>query len=140
MDGFCPRKRERGLRIETFQGELLAYDLDRHQAHCLNGAAVTVWSAADGATTVEQIAARVAEVHGGSADLDLVWRALAELDAAHLLETSLADASVDESRRRALAAIGWAAAIPLVLSVAVPDPAYAQSIGPTGPSGDSVFG
>src|SRR5688500_9301909 len=32
-----PHKRERDLRGEEFQGELLVYDLRSHQAHALNG-------------------------------------------------------------------------------------------------------
>jgi len=129
VKGFQPKKRENGLRVEEFQGEVLVYDLDRHSAHCLNGAAARVWQHADGTATVEQIAATIAE--GREADVDLVWRALSELDAANLLATPLASAPIDESRRQMMATLGWAAAIPLVLSIAVPEPAFAQS-GPTG--------
>jgi hypothetical protein len=135
MDRFCPKRREAGLRIETFQGELLAYDLDRNDAHCLSGPAVTVWEMADGTATVEDIAARLAQTVGGPLDVDLVWRTLAELDAAHLLDRPLADAGVDSSRRQALLKVAWAAAVPLVLSIAVPEPSFAQSVGPTGPTG-----
>jgi hypothetical protein len=135
MDRFCPKRREAGLRIETFQGELLAYDLDRNEAHCLSGPAVTVWEMADGTVTVDQIAARLAETVGGAPDVDLVWRTLAEIDAAHLLDRPLAEAGVDQSRRQALLKVAWAAAVPLVLSIVVPEPSFAQSVGPTGPTG-----
>jgi Coenzyme PQQ synthesis protein D (PqqD) len=136
---FHPKRRQHSIKVEEFQGEVLVYDLDRHRAHCLNGAAVTVWRLCDGSTAVAEIAAAVAREHGGEADEDLVWRALTELDEALLLDTPLERAEdIDVSRRRALAKIGWAAAIPLVLSITVPEPALAQSVGPTGEFTDST--
>jgi hypothetical protein len=130
-----PRRRQRGLRIEEFQGEVLVYDLGRHRAHCLNGLAAQVWQHCDGATSIAEIARHVAPP-GSAPDEDLVWRALVALDDAKLLETPLE--RTDESRRRLLAQAGWAAGIALVTSITVPEPAFAAS-GPTGPTGAFEF-
>ncbi len=129
MPDFVPKKREHGLKVEEFQGEVLVYDLDNHRAHCLNGVAVSVWNELDGTRSVEDIARRIAATQRAQPDEDLVWRALNELDGASLLETSLEAAVIaDRSKRQTLAKIGWAIGIPLVLSIAVPEPAFAQSI------------
>jgi len=127
MARFRPKKRDQGLRVEEFQGELLVYDLERHNAHCLNGIAAAVWQQADGTASVDEIAARLAEAEGGRPDVNLVWRALSELDAAFLLATRLDDAPLDDDRRQMMKKLAWATAIPLVLSIAVPEPAYAAS-------------
>jgi hypothetical protein len=134
MADFHPKRRQDGIRVEEFQGEVLVYDLERHSAHCLNGVAVAVWRLADGRSSVDQIAHRIANEYGGDRDEALVWRALEELAGASLLDTPLPSAAVDTDRRRLVGQLGWAAAIPLVLSIAVPTPAFAQS-GPTGPQG-----
>jgi hypothetical protein len=130
---FQPKQRLQGLKIEEFQGEVLVYDLDTHRAHCLNGVAAEVWRLSDGVRTVADIAARLALQQDSEPDESLVWQALTELEAAALLDTRL-PLPTDPSRRSALAKIGWAAGIPLVLSIAVPSPAYAQTAGPTGPA------
>ena len=127
MNEFHPKKRLRNVRVEEFQGEVLVYDLDNHRAHCLNGVAARVWNLCDGTRSVAQIAAAVADDPTAPADEALVWSALTELDAASLLDTPIDIAADEPSRRSAIAKIGWAAAIPLVLSIAVPEPAYAQS-------------
>ncbi len=127
MKNFYPKRRQRGVKVEAFQGEVLVYDLDRHGAHCLNGIAVDVWEHADGSVTVSEIAGRIAAARSTEPDEALVWRALEELDGANLLDTPLTEDAVDPARRRMMAHLGWAAAIPLVLSISVPTPAFAQS-------------
>lgn len=129
MNEFLPKKRLHSVRVEEFQGEVVVYDLDNHRAHCLNGMAATIWNLCDGTRSVSDIAAAIAdEPTTPASSEEIVWTALTELDAAGLLDTPL-DAGVPDapSRRSAMAKIGWAAAIPLVLSIAVPEPAYAQS-------------
>ena len=129
MNEFHPKKRLHSVRIEEFQGEVVVYDLDNHRAHCLNGIAATIWNLCDGTRSVAQIAEAIAdEPTTAASGEELVWTALTELDSASLLDTPI-DAGVPDapSRRSAMAKIGWAAAIPLVLSIAVPEPAYAQS-------------
>lgn len=125
MKTFNPKRREEGIQVEVFEGEVLVYALEQHTAHCLNGIAVRVWNLADGTQSVADIAARIAADQGTEADEALVWRALEELDRSKLLETSLADLPADLSRRHLVA---WTSAVPLVLSIAVPTPAFAQSV------------
>jgi hypothetical protein len=129
---FRPEQRDRALKVEEFQGEVLVYDLESHRAHCLNGVAAQVWRLCDGTATVTDIARAVALARDAEPDEALIWQALTELSEASLLTTPLPAPELDLSRRNALAKIGWAAAIPLVLSIAVPTPAYAQTAGPTG--------
>ena len=109
---------------------MLVYDLDQHDAHCLNGIAVSVWQLADGTLSVGEIAARIVAA-GTEADEAVVWRALEELEKASLLDAALPTDTASMSRRRMVGQLGWAAAIPFVLSIAVPKPAFAQT-GATG--------
>lgn len=126
MKRFSPRRRRKGIRIEEFQNEVLVYDLDRHDAHCLNGVAASVWQLADGTLSVEEIAARL-EAAGTETDEAVVWRALEELEKASLLETALPTDTATLSRRQMVGKLGWAASLPFVLSIAVPKPAFAQT-------------
>jgi len=132
MKARAPRKRQHGLKVEEFQGELLVYDLERHEAHCLNGIAASVWQLCDGATSVSKMAKQIAKDQGAKPDEDLVWSALVQLEKAFLLDAPLEPSSpADRERRRALTKLGWSAGVPLVLSIAIPEPAFAQT-GPTG--------
>lgn len=134
MNEFKPSRRQADLRIEEFQGELLVYDLRNHRAHSLNGIAASIWNTCDGTASVQEIAARVASTSGSAVDEAVVWQALTDLDTASLLDTAVDRKQHEPSRRQALTQLGWAAAIPIVLSIAMPNPAYAQT-GPTGPTG-----
>jgi hypothetical protein len=128
MKQFSPKRRRQGIRVEEFQNEVLVYDLDRHDAHCLNSVAVSVWQLADGTLSVEEIAGRLAAA-GAEPDETVVWRALEELEKASLLETPLPTDDATLSRRQMVGKLGWAAALPFVLSIAVPKPAFAQTGG-----------
>jgi hypothetical protein len=128
MKQFRPARRQHGIKIEEFQNEVLVYDLDRHDAHCLNSVAVGVWQLADGSLSVEEITARL-QAGGSDADEAVVWRALEELEKASLLDTALPTDSATMSRRQMVGTLGWAAALPFVLSLAVPKPAFAQTGG-----------
>lgn len=125
-----PLKRHRGVNTETFADELLIYDVDRHRAHSLNATAARVWRECDGKSTAADIARRLAEQQVERMTEDVVLEAFDELDRAHLFEYSGGDRVADPSRRGALLKLGWAAAIPLVTSIAVPNPAFAQTSGP----------
>ena len=133
MPLYRPARRDTDLRIEDFHNELLVYDLRSHRAHSLNPIAAAVWRACDGTKDVAAIADAVSQTSGTAADEAVVWQALEALDAADLLDRRF-NRSADPSRRRVLTQIGWAAAIPLVLSITIPTPTHAQS-GPTGPTG-----
>ena len=126
MNDARPLKRER-VNTENFSNELLVYDVDRHRAHSLNATAARIWRECDGQSTAADIAGRLASE--GMTE-DVVLEAFAELDRAHLFETALVERVSDPSRRSAIMKLGWAAGIPLVTSIAVPNPAFAQTIGP----------
>jgi len=138
MNEFKPSRRQANLRIEEFQGELLVYDLRNHRAHSLNGIAASIWNTCDGTASVQEIAARVASTSEWPVDEAVVWQALADFDKASLLDTPVERKLDGPSRRQALTQLGWAAAIPIVLSIAMPNPAYAQT-GPTGATGAQEF-
>ena len=134
-----PQKREADVRIEEFLGELLVYDLRAHRAHSLNATAAAIWRACDGTATVEEIAARATAATRTPLDESLVLHALNDLAGASLLDTPIDVEVPDASRRRALTQLAWAAAIPLVLSIAMPTPSYAQT-GPPGATGPGPTG
>jgi len=127
-----PTKREDGLIVVTVDDEVLVYDLDRHQAHCLNCAAAFVWRHCDGQTSVDQLAEAVRRELNGEIGDQFVWYALRRLRGSRLL-TDSRDEPFREApwtRRdlvRRLAAAGIAATVlPTVMSVVVPTTLYAQ--------------
>ena len=105
----------------------MVYDPATHTAHCLNSTAAFVFRAADGRTTVPEIAARLSKATGVEADEGVVWASLERLDGANLLEEHPPSQPALPSRRRALRKVGLAAAAltPAVISLVVPTPAEA---------------
>jgi len=122
-----PLQRTEGLVVRELSGELIVYDRQRHQAHCLNPTAAHVFRLCDGRTTVEELARRLGQELGGPAHLDLVWLSLQRLERAHLLEPLEAPAGVRrQSRRELVRRLGLAAAVlPVVATVLAPTPAQA---------------
>ncbi|MBS1824092.1 MAG: PqqD family protein [Acidobacteria bacterium] len=121
---------KKGITIEELPGEIIAYDLGSHRAHCLNRSAVEIWRCCDGTMTVEEIASRLHQQIGLPKDPELVRLGLEQLKAARLLEVESVEPAADPppsrramSRRHSLAAM----AIPVVTSIAVPTAAMAQS-------------
>src|SRR5579862_460857 len=118
-----PLARTDGLIVEELQREVLIYDQQTDEAHCLSPAAAQVWRACDGETSREQLAAQL-ELDGA-----MVTQALDELEACGLLDGI---ASRGVTRRQAtarFAKIGAAAAAaPLVYSIVSPFPAAAATI------------
>jgi hypothetical protein len=156
MDASLPRARARGLKVEQLDDELVVYDNEQHRAHSLTAAAAAVWKRCDGRTSIKDISRAVAAEFDLPPNLDMIWRALRQLDHAGLLDppqeelntVDLPDTPSDKSsegrendgaavRGAARRKLGWAAAaaIPLVVSIAIPAPALAQSLGPPGPPG-----
>ena len=128
-----PHARAKGLVIERLADETLVYDLRRHRAHCLNGAATLVWEGCDGRTTLAAAAARLErELHitGGEA---LVLSGLRQLARARLLAESPAIETIEglTSRRELLRALGLGATasalLPVVESIVSPTAAQAAS-------------
>ena len=129
-----PRTRTEGLVVTELPDELLVYDIERHEAHCLNPTAALVFKHCDGHTTVKQIARilrRELDVDR-AADESLVWLSLERLERARLLEErEAAPAAAPRSSRRELlrrAAI-VAATLPVVATILAPTPAEAVASG-----------
>ena len=55
-----PKARSEGIISKEVGGELLVYDCDRDQAHCLNETAAAVWNLCDGGTSLLEISERLA--------------------------------------------------------------------------------
>jgi len=129
-DTRAPMVRSDGLIIERLPGELLVYDEERDEAHCLHAEAAAVFDLLDGVRTRADIAAVASEHLAKPVSEKRVAEVLAELDACRLLEED-APAGDGLSRRDlihrgALTGAGVAGAA-LITSIAAPLPAAAQS-------------
>jgi len=134
-----PKARKEKLVVREFADELLVYDKERHEAHCLNRTAALVWKHCDGETPVAEISRRLAtEMTGAGEKVDerLVWHALAQFERGHLLEEKvevpagvLSAIGGGLNRRQVMRALGLTAvvAVPLVTSMIAPTPAQAAT-------------
>lgn len=127
-----PRARKNDLVVESLQDEILIYDLARDQASCLNPTAALVWKYADGKTSVSEIAKKMARELNSPVDARVVWYALEQLDKKHLLDNSIqAPLQYRQMTRRDFlvkaGVVGAAVAIPVVIALAAPTPAMANT-------------
>ncbi|MGI8729179.1 MAG: PqqD family protein [Solirubrobacteraceae bacterium] len=119
-----PLARSEGLVVEELGDEILVYDLDVKNAHCLSPTAARVWRLCDGGTSADAIARELALRD------DDVTSALEELDRADLLVSPTMPG--DGLSRRELGlkvtkvAVG-VATVPLILSIAAPAAAATAS-------------
>jgi hypothetical protein len=120
------------LVIEQLPEELLIYDKERHEAHCLNRAAAAVFRRCDGKTEMDEMVGLLAE-QGLPADERVVELALDELRKAQLLrdDQPAPTGAYLRSRRKMLRQIlfvaGAAVALPIVQSIVAPSVAQAAS-------------
>ena len=84
--GLMPRARQDELVVEELPDETLVYDLERHEAHCLNRTSALAWRRCDGRTTVAEVAVLLERELKIPADEAVVWMALDRLSRAHLLK------------------------------------------------------
>jgi hypothetical protein len=130
-----PKRREEGLIVREVGDEVIVYDLDRHEAHCLNPEAAEIWNACDG---VRDGRAILLEIRGKETTEDhetAYLIGLGELRRNRLLEGerhgSGTGVPADTNRRELLARLGKAAAVtvalPAVMSIVSPTPAEAAS-------------
>jgi hypothetical protein len=122
-----PVARKSRLLLRDLADEVVVYDLERHEAHCLSRAAAIVFRNADGRRSVADLAALLSTEHAPEAE-GLVEMALGQLGDAHLLES--APPPVTEAglaRRDVMRRVGIGAALllPLVTSILAPSPAEA---------------
>ena len=131
-----PQMRKRGLIIDELTDEVLVYDLDSDQAHCLNRTAALVWRCCDGNTSATEIARRLSVALAAPFNEELVWLALGQLEKLQLLEDSISVPSqfTQLSRRRMIRQLGLAAAVavPLVTSIVAPTAVQAATCIPSG--------
>lgn len=120
---FRPLARRRRLVVQRLDGETLVYDQENHQAHRLSPFAARLWEASDGRRTVGDMK------KAWDWSTDSIARGLHELNAAGLLDEAPPE---EPTRRRILARLGRAAAVPAVVSILVPASASAQSCLPNG--------
>lgn len=126
-----PRARTEGLVVRALPDEVLVYDLERHQAHCLNATAAVVFKHCDGRRSVGQIA-RILRREldlDAPADESLVWLSLERLEKARLLEEREPDLAAPSRRElvRRLALV--TATLPVVATILAPTPAEAAASG-----------
>jgi hypothetical protein len=126
----APHARTDGLVVQELPEETVVYDLQRHNAHCLNPTAALVWKHCDGKTSVKEIAALLPRELDLPPDEEIVRLAVERLERAHLLqEPALEPESVRVSRRELARRVGLvgglAAMLPVVTSIVAPTPALA---------------
>jgi hypothetical protein len=123
-----PVARRSGLVVRDLADEVVVYDKERHEAHCLNKTAATVFRNADGRRSVSDLAALLGAGGGPGAE-ELVEMALGQLGEAQLLENGPSVSKPGLPRRDAIRRVGLGAAIllPLVTSILTPTPAEAAA-------------
>ena len=131
MNTQYPLARKGKLVVRELADEVLAYDLIRKKAFCLNRVAAAVWKLSDGQKPVSKIAHELSLEFGATIEEKVVWVAIDQLGRDHLLEYCIPTPSSVSglTRREQLRSFGKAAAIagPVVASLAVPRAAAAQS-------------
>ncbi len=118
-----PQARKDGIVVRELPDELLVYNLERHEAHCLNQTAAAVWRHCDGETSPKEISYRLAREFATPVDEDVVWFALDQLSTLSLLESPVVRPGPGLSRAQLVRRVGVAAAVigvPSVLSLGVP--------------------
>jgi hypothetical protein len=130
-----PRARKSQLVTREVAGELLIYDRNSNQAHCLNPTAALVWTHCDGITTVAEMAQLLeAEMKVPVGD-DVVRFALEQLSKSDLLDSPYTRTQTKRmSRRGAIMRLGVAAAVtvPFISSITAPTAAQAGTCLPNG--------
>jgi hypothetical protein len=135
MNAYRPKTRRTQVLSQELTDEVLVYDVERHEAHCLNPIAARVWTLCDGEKTVPELARLVAPELDPEAAENLVWCALDQFAERHLLEEPV-DGSPAPTRRQMVLSLGLMVglALPVVESIMSPPAAFAQSGGVTGGS------
>jgi hypothetical protein len=124
-----PIARKSGLVVQEVPDEVLVYDLESNQAHCLNQSAAMIWKSCDGNNSVSEIAKLVENQAGGNVTEDFVWLAIDQLSENNLLEKQIPSSFEGTSRREVIKRIGLASviAIPVIASLVAPQSALAAT-------------
>jgi hypothetical protein len=137
---YRPRARKHGLLIQSISEETILYDKELDRANLLNPTAAFVWQNADGTQTVSEIASSMSNSFGTPVDDRVVWYALDQLSKKNLLQehAPVPFESMSLTRRQMLSKagmVGAAFAIPVVVAMAAPSVAQAQSCTGGAPDG-----
>ncbi|HMF57578.1 MAG TPA: PqqD family protein [Pyrinomonadaceae bacterium] len=129
-----PCARRQGLITRELWDELLAYDLERHRAHCLSTTAALVWKYCDGKRDVEELTRIIKEQSDLKVSEEVVLLALCDLKARKLIswEAERKIHSQSLSRREMIRRVTTAGlvALPLITTLVSPTPAQAVSCSP----------
>src|SRR5262245_63985595 len=115
-----PRIQKRGLIVRELDDEILIYNTETNNAHCLNRTAALIWKECDGRSTVPEISNNLSRRLGASINDQMVWFALKQFDRDGLLENKVTIPAelvrLGLNRRQVMKAMGLAAivAVPLV--------------------------
>jgi hypothetical protein len=123
-----PLARGSGLILRSVGDELVVYDTERHEAHCLDQSAAAVFRACNGRRNLRELTALLGQELPHAADASWVRLALGQLERARLLETPLRGPV--PARRDVLHRLGRAAVLPVVVSIVSPTPAMAATCRP----------
>ena len=122
-----PVARKEGLVIQEMPDEILVYDMETNQAHCLNQTAASVWKSCDGVNSVADITKKLEKEFKTVIPEDFVWLAIDQLSKDKLLEQEIETKISGLSRREVIKRIGFAslAALPVVAMLSFPQSALA---------------
>jgi hypothetical protein len=81
-----PKARKNQLVRKELGGEMLVYDRNSDEAHCLNATAARVWAHCDGKTTIAEMARLLEEEMKTPVADEVVWFALEQLRKSRLLQ------------------------------------------------------
>ena len=133
VDSLKPKRKD--VLSRQIGNELVVYDTETHQAHCLDKTAAMIWRACDGTTTVIRLVGNV-QKRVPQFDRASLLAGLVELQKAGLLTPgSFPDEETgSRSRREIIREVAKAAALalPAIVSILVPTPAMAASCFPLG--------
>jgi hypothetical protein len=135
-----PQARRDGLITQELADELVVYDVDSNEAHCLNAAAAQVWRRCDGETSIEDLAAALEGETDRDAAPDVARHALDQLAASGLLERSIDPSGITRGQLVRRVGVAAAVALPLVSSIVAPTAAEAQTPPPTTPGPTTTSG
>ena len=133
MDTFTPQTRKTQIFVQELPDELVVYDVERNEVHCLNGTAARVWALCDGTHTIAEIVQLLGSDLEPQAAETLVWLALDQFTEKHLLEEAMANPPAlhrpaDMTRRHMMLQAGLIIGLlPVVDSIIAPPAALAQS-------------
>lgn len=122
--------------VKRLSDEVLVYDLETNEAHCLNRASALVWDECDGRKSAREIAGLLEAKGHEPFTVEMVWLALNQLERFSLLKerVELPVRAATLSRRELGKRLGLVgvASLPFILSIAAPVAASAATCGVPG--------